>query len=302
MAVSTNLGLYLPTREDYISVKRDLSDNYEIIDESSGMLEKGIAIVVNGDTAPRAISSGDYLFIKNHSTLATGGYHATANIANGAAVTSSNTASDSKGVTNTIKGDIDSINSNITSLSSDISIQKNKDWRQVPINSTKVFYYGTAGEETTYSLPSSACYVISCRSAESRGFAICIAWANTSNNGYWICHLHDDASPYEWSQWVKISVDTALSSNIKIAENGTFDIPIGNYGSAIITGYVGNVGSVIIAVQRNASTLVAKNMITGSDWSSTYLSFSTVTAGIRITNSNTQRALLSIMYDGSSRL
>lgn len=111
MAVSTNLGLYLPTREDYISVKRDLSDNYEIIDESAGMLEKGIAIVVNGDTAPRAISSGDYLFIKNHSTLATGGYHATANIANGAAVTSSNTASDDKGVANTINGNIDSLSS-----------------------------------------------------------------------------------------------------------------------------------------------------------------------------------------------
>ena len=110
MAVSTNLGLYLPTREDYISVKRDLSDNYEIIDESAGMLEKGIAIVVDGDTAPRAISSGDYLFIKNHSTLATGGYHATANIANGAAVTSSNTASDDKGVANTINGDIISLN------------------------------------------------------------------------------------------------------------------------------------------------------------------------------------------------
>ena len=113
MAVSTNLGLYLPTREDYISVQRDLSDNYEIIDESAGMLEKGIAIVVNGDTAPQAISSGDYLFIKNHSTLATGGYHATANIANGAAVTSSNTASDDKGVANTIKGDIDALNSKI---------------------------------------------------------------------------------------------------------------------------------------------------------------------------------------------
>lgn len=118
MAVSTNLGLYLPTREDYISVSRDLSNNYEIIDKSAGMLEKGIAIVVDGDTAPLAISSGDYLFIKNHSSLATGGYHATANIANGAAVNSSNTAADSKGVTNAIKANIDSLNSKITDVTS----------------------------------------------------------------------------------------------------------------------------------------------------------------------------------------
>lgn len=104
MAVSDNLGLYLPDREDYISVQRDLKSNYEIIDEHAGMVEDGIAIVINGDTAPRAITSGQYLMIKNHSTLATGGYHATANIANGASVTSSNVAVDSDGIANALNG------------------------------------------------------------------------------------------------------------------------------------------------------------------------------------------------------
>lgn len=106
MAVSDNLGLYLPDREDYISVQRDLKSNYEIIDEHAGMVEDGIAIVINGDTAPRAISSGQYLMIKNHSTLATGGYHATANIANGASVTSSNVAADSDGIANALNSKI----------------------------------------------------------------------------------------------------------------------------------------------------------------------------------------------------
>ena len=72
-----------------------------------GNIENALAIVVNGNTAPKAISSGQYLFIKNHSTLATGGYHATANIANGGNVTSSNTTPDTDGISNGIKQQID---------------------------------------------------------------------------------------------------------------------------------------------------------------------------------------------------
>lgn len=106
MAVSTNLGLYLPTRDDYISVQRDLSSNYEIIDEHAGMMENGIAIVINGDTAPKAITAGQYLFIKNHSTLATGGYHATANIALGATISNSNVAADADGIANALNSKI----------------------------------------------------------------------------------------------------------------------------------------------------------------------------------------------------
>lgn len=63
-------------------------------------LSEGMAIVIDGDTAPKAIASGQYLFIKNHSTLATGGYHATAAIASGADVTSSNVAADANGIVN----------------------------------------------------------------------------------------------------------------------------------------------------------------------------------------------------------
>ena len=63
-------------------------------------LSEGMAIVIDGDTAPKAIASGQYLFIKNHSTLATGGYHATAAIASGANITSSNVAADADGIVN----------------------------------------------------------------------------------------------------------------------------------------------------------------------------------------------------------
>ena len=63
-------------------------------------LSEGMAIVIDGDTAPKAIASGQYLFIKNHSTLATGGYHATAAIASGSDITSSNVTPDADGIVN----------------------------------------------------------------------------------------------------------------------------------------------------------------------------------------------------------
>jgi hypothetical protein len=75
--------------------------NYEL-----NCAENGYAIVCDGDTAPKAISSGQYLFIKNHSTLATGGYHATTAIANGASLTSSNVAADSDGIANTLNSNL----------------------------------------------------------------------------------------------------------------------------------------------------------------------------------------------------
>lgn len=63
-------------------------------------LSEGMAIVIDGNTAPKGITKGQYLFIKNHSTLATGGYHATAAIASGADVTSSNVEADPDGIVN----------------------------------------------------------------------------------------------------------------------------------------------------------------------------------------------------------
>lgn len=71
-----------------------------------GSVEEAIAIVVNGNTAPKAISIGQYLFIKNHSTLATGGYHATAAIASGGAVSSSNVSADPDGIANSINNQL----------------------------------------------------------------------------------------------------------------------------------------------------------------------------------------------------
>lgn len=65
-------------------------------------VENALAIVVDGNNAPKAITKGQYLFIKNHSTLATGGYHATANIYSGGAVSGSNVSADADGIANSL--------------------------------------------------------------------------------------------------------------------------------------------------------------------------------------------------------
>lgn len=78
-------------------------------------IEESIAIVCNGNTAPKAIAAGQYLFIKNHSTLATGGYHATDAIASGDTLSSSNVTSDPDGIANAINGNIPAVVNNLTS-------------------------------------------------------------------------------------------------------------------------------------------------------------------------------------------
>ena len=108
-----NLNLSKPDRQDYVSVVTDINNNMDKIDEEAGMVDDGIAIVIDGNTVPRAISSGQYLLIKNHSTLATGGYHATANIVNGESVTSSNVAVDSDGIANALNGNLTMLSDHI---------------------------------------------------------------------------------------------------------------------------------------------------------------------------------------------
>lgn len=76
-----------------------LSTNIQNLSTEINSAEESMAIVVNGDTAPKAISKGQYLFIKNHSTLATGGYHATAAIASGANV-AGKVSADQDGIVN----------------------------------------------------------------------------------------------------------------------------------------------------------------------------------------------------------
>ena len=79
-------------------------------------VQDALAIVVSGDTAPANIASGAYIFLKGHSTLASGGYHATAAISSGDTISSSNVAEDADGIANALNSKIDA--ENITSTCS----------------------------------------------------------------------------------------------------------------------------------------------------------------------------------------
>lgn len=78
-------------------------------------IEQGIAIVANGNTHA-AITTGQYVYVKGHSTLAEGMYTATAAIAENATLSSSNLTAASGGL-NTIKASVDSVNSNLEKYS-----------------------------------------------------------------------------------------------------------------------------------------------------------------------------------------
>ena len=56
MAVTPNLNLYKPDGEDYVSLSRDLNENYDKIDAAVGSnsdaiakVDAGLAIIVSGD-------------------------------------------------------------------------------------------------------------------------------------------------------------------------------------------------------------------------------------------------------------
>ena len=98
MATSNNLGLYLPVREDYISVKRDLSDNYELIDAAAGKLD----IIINGNTASQNVTTGQYVTVLNSTItgITDGLYKSLVNVSAGNAFTSANLQAVTSGALN----------------------------------------------------------------------------------------------------------------------------------------------------------------------------------------------------------
>lgn len=81
-----------------------VNTNYTAINN----VQDGLAIVANGNTHA-AITSGQFVYVKNHSTLNDGLYVASANIAANATLSSSNLTADAKGGLNALADHIGSI-------------------------------------------------------------------------------------------------------------------------------------------------------------------------------------------------
>lgn len=98
MAVSDKLGMYLPTRDDYISVKRDISDNLAILDAAAGDMD----IIINGNTSSKNVTSGQFVTVLNSTItgVTDGIYKAVANVAAGVPFVAANLTTTTSGALN----------------------------------------------------------------------------------------------------------------------------------------------------------------------------------------------------------
>jgi hypothetical protein len=121
-----NLGLRIPLGTDPAAVE-DINYNAGVLDTKIGAigndtvkglldhagdeinaLGDGLAIIANGNTHA-AIAAGEFVFVRNHGSLATGLYKATTAIAANGALSSSNLAADSKGGLNSLSDHINNL-------------------------------------------------------------------------------------------------------------------------------------------------------------------------------------------------
>ncbi len=95
---------------------------FNALQASSSAQQDGLAIVSNGNTHA-AITSGQFVYVKNHSSLGEGLYRATAAISANGALSTSNLTADSAGGLNALKADVDTLSSNlgITNITIDVS-------------------------------------------------------------------------------------------------------------------------------------------------------------------------------------
>lgn len=94
------LSLSYNSKQGMEFIREDTEGQIAPVKSELADAEAAIAIVVDGDTAPKNITTWQCLFIKNHSTLANGLYHATVNISSGTSITSSNVSADADGAAN----------------------------------------------------------------------------------------------------------------------------------------------------------------------------------------------------------
>lgn len=117
--IGTLGNLQTSEKSNLVGAVNELSDNV-------AQVQDGLAIVANGDTHA-AISSGQFVYVKNHDTLAEGLYKASATISANGALSTSNLTPDGSGGLNALQTDL---NDKYTALNSKIV------WRQIYANST----------------------------------------------------------------------------------------------------------------------------------------------------------------------
>ena len=108
---TTNIGLSKPDYADTADIAV-INSNMDKIDTTVDNIEKGIAIVSDGNTHS-AIAKGEYVYVRDHSTLAEGLYVASSAISANATLTTSNLTAKSNG----IGGEVKTLNDQIATVS-----------------------------------------------------------------------------------------------------------------------------------------------------------------------------------------
>lgn len=125
MATSTtNLNLSKPAYTDPADIAV-INDNMDKLDGAVNGVEDGLAIVANGNTHA-AVAAGQFVYVRNHSSLAQGVYKATTAIAANGALSTSNLTADASGGLNALKADIDTLNSKIGGVTTSNYAQETK--------------------------------------------------------------------------------------------------------------------------------------------------------------------------------
>lgn len=101
---TTNLGLTKPAYSDTADIA-DINGNMDIIDQAIASTDNAIAIVSNNNTHV-AIASGQFVYVRGHSTLSEGLYMANSNIAENASLSASNLTAVAGGGLNALNNDI----------------------------------------------------------------------------------------------------------------------------------------------------------------------------------------------------
>lgn len=94
----------------------------KVLNDAISNTQDGLAIIADGNTHS-AIASGQFVYVKNHSSLADGLYKAAAAIATNGTLSTSNLTADASGGLNAIKADLDTLNSNFSNANDSIGIK-----------------------------------------------------------------------------------------------------------------------------------------------------------------------------------
>jgi len=94
---------------------------FNALQASSSAQQDGLAIVSNGNTHA-AIASGQFVYVKNHSSLAEGLYKAKSAISANGALSTSNLTADGSGGLNDLQSQVDTLNSNIVNVNETTSV------------------------------------------------------------------------------------------------------------------------------------------------------------------------------------